>query len=242
MNRSRSYSTGSLKLATYLTDFFALSHDDRERRSMEFRTRFTDATCLTVSHGDMTPMRQAWADESYVHANGFAKLVAFVTECGRFRLRVHVWPQGSRTDNLNVHNHRYAFASYVERGSVEDVLWFPAESGDVFRRFIYTSRDASGNYRHEYTGTQALQVGSVRRVHTGQLYSLSAEHFHYTLPAPSSVTVTYFAEDRRKLLPSAITYSRHHAMDEVETFTPSLSHDAYQEALREFACGDVVLP
>lgn len=235
-----SYSTVSQKLTTYLTEFFALSDADRERCSVEFRTRFLEAAGLTASHTDMLLMREAWANDSYVHANGFARLIVFVTECHGFRLRVHVWPQGSRTDKLNVHNHRYAFASYVETGSVEDVVWLASESGDVFRRFVYTSRDASGNYRHEYTGEQALQVDAVRRVNAGQLYSLSEEKFHYTLPAPSSVTVTFFAEDRRRLRPSAVTYSRHQAVNEVDTFTPSLSHGVYQQLLQEHVFGSAV--
>ncbi|GAB4566596.1 MAG: hypothetical protein Tsb007_39670 [Rhizobacter sp.] len=235
-----SYLTGSEKLASFLASFFALSEDDRTRCSVDFREKFIEAAGLTASHADMLLARREWADESYVHANGFARLIAFVTSCRGFRLRVHVWPQGNRVDNLNVHNHRYAFASYVERGTVEDVVWCPAENGDVFRRFTYTSRDGSGNYRHEYTGEQALRVDTVRRVHAGQLYSLSEESFHYTLPAPSSVTVTFFAEDRRQLRPSAVTYSRHHAVDEVDTFTPSLSHDVYQQILREHVCGAAV--
>lgn len=234
MSAQTIYSTASQQLTAYLTRFFDLSEEDRPKEAAEFRSKFLTVAGLACSHTGLVEMQKSWAEDSYVHANGFARLVVFIPECASFRLRMHVWPEGSGVENLNVHNHRYSFVSFVEQGAIEDVTWVPAETGDLFRRFTYTSRDATGNYHHQYSGEQNLCVKRRRRVVAGELYSLNCEQFHYSLPEHSSVTVTFFAEDRRRLQPSATTFSRHHNINEVDTYTPSISHEEYQSILGKY--------
>lgn len=234
---SRSGIAANRQITDYFANFFALSDPDRSSNSAEFRFWFIEALHLGATHADFNGRRRAWADDSYVHANGFAKLIVFVTECASFRLRVHVWPQCIGIDSLNVHNHRYSFASFIEQGSVQDVLWTCADAGESFRRFTYSSRNTAGNYRHEYQGIQALKIEKVRKFSRGHLYSLSPDQLHYTIPECTSATVTFFAEDRRNLRSTATTYSRHHAVDEIETFTPSLSYTEYQRTVDRYIRG-----
>jgi hypothetical protein len=61
------------------------------------------------------------AARSYWHSNGFAKLVLHENDAPEFRVRLHVWTDGSgpaAQGYQNVHTHRWPFASVVLCGSL----------------------------------------------------------------------------------------------------------------------------
>src|SRR5688572_21463814 len=68
--------------------------------------------------GDPIQLEQV-ASRSYVHANGFDKLVLLGSCAPIYKLRLHIWWPGRSEPELdNVHNHRWDFSSSVVTGTV----------------------------------------------------------------------------------------------------------------------------
>ncbi|GLU33196.1 hypothetical protein WKR88_16290 [Trinickia caryophylli] len=222
------------ELASFLMHLFSLDAADRPKHAARFRAHFIEAVRACARDPHLVSERHRWASQSYCHANGFVKLVAYASPCSRFRLRVHVWPPGCERQRLNVHNHRYAFVSLVVRGQIDDYLWRPSANGLLFKRFVYRPRNDDGYYAHEHTGNAALEIADVRRHTAGTLYSLGPGDFHYTAPVSGTSPVTFFAEDRRALQQDALTYSRHHRPDDNRVYTPALSPDRYSALLSDY--------
>lgn len=120
----------------------------------------------------------AWADRvasmSYRHGNGFLK-VCLERRHG-IALRLHI-AAGAAEDN--VHDHRWAFASHVVTGELENVIYKDArahEAGEALRELTYIR--AQG--RHSTTANGTAHVCEVlrSRVGAGHGYWQDAELLH----------------------------------------------------------------
>lgn len=232
--KEASYQKASTRLVEYLRFFFDIAPTDRWRYASDFRNHYMRAVSGTRDGCYPPGVLSAWASDSYVHANGFTRLVVFTTSCGKFRLRLHVWPSGCPEEQLNVHDHRYSFASMVEEGVLTDVLWQISESGESFKRFRYGSRNATGLYTHHYCGDVTLKPYKTRTFNAGDLYSLASDELHYTVAGRGSTTVTLFAQDHRSLRPGAESYSRHHPVEQQDNFVPAVPPELYSAALHKY--------
>lgn len=233
MSSHISYASISADLAAFLGAFFDKSPSSRSNDATDFREVLLTTIEQATRYVDrQDPLRCHWAADSYIHANGFERLVLFATECGRYRVRLHGWPTDFNSERLNVHNHRYSFASLVLQGALEDVQWRRAAEGKYFREFHYKSRDAHGRYEHQYVGETNLAISNRQRFSAGDLYLMPFDRLHYTVPVGTSPTVTLFAEDRRQVQPSATTFSWHLPVKHVDTFLPALPVEIYWQRVR----------
>jgi len=116
------------------------------------------------------------ARRSYQHANGFAKVVLAINS--GVTLRLHI--AGDEPEE-NVHDHRWAFASTVVSGRIENVLYVDSPYGELFDEYSYvrngeaTSAQYIGAARVVEVARQALAPGSaywlspnlLHRIHWG---------------------------------------------------------------------------
>jgi hypothetical protein len=82
--------------------------------------------------------REAVAERSYWHPNGFLKIV-LAGSSGAAQLRLHVWPE--TPDRHDVHDHAWPYRSIVLAGALSDVRYAQVAPGDL---------DAQVLWRHTY--------------------------------------------------------------------------------------------
>ena len=83
---------------------------------------------------------QAVAARSYVHGNGFVKVV-LLDEHGH-KLRLHIWFAGSACEE-NIHDHRWSFASHVLVGTLNSEIWVDDAQGQALPEYRYAAATAT---------------------------------------------------------------------------------------------------
>src|SRR4051794_7248927 len=69
-------------------------------------------------------LREAIDASGQFHDNGFQKLVLYASEATELKLVLHFWPpDDSRTDDDNIHNHRWDFSSVVLMGHLRSEVF-----------------------------------------------------------------------------------------------------------------------
>lgn len=132
-------------------------------------------------------------NESYWHANGFAKLV--LHSGAGFRIRLHVWPTGEgRRGEPDPHSHRWDFASSVLAGDgldiVESVELLEADSvrDEPCTRYVY---DGFG-----LVPDTKVFLRETRRyaVLTHQRYTTDTRAIHTVAPQGSDLVATLLVQ------------------------------------------------
>lgn len=169
--------------------------------------------------------------KSHFHDNGFLKLTLFETSDQAFRIRLHVWKNGA--EDVNIHNHRYDFASLVVSGVIENRRWRLSEAGKMIKVFQYSSRDENGEYRLARRGQAYLTPCEPEMYAKGDWYRMGHDDLHTAKAVVNGPVVTMCLQDRRMLKPHAWTYSTHHPDDAERIDAPALSLDQYCTAVRQ---------
>lgn len=131
------------------------------------------------------------AARSYVHPNGFLKIVLLSREL--YQLRLHVWPGDARqgaVDRGNIHNHRWDFAATVLRGGYRHQEFVTASDGDSHGSYEYDADRGAGRYSLAYRGTVGLRCVFNSYLPAGTFYSLSADVIHKVSCPPGKPTVS----------------------------------------------------
>lgn len=116
------------------------------------------------------------ASRSYVHPNGFRKLVIALRKNGA-TLRIHHWSL-SDTSASNVHNHRWPFASAIIAGRVRSAQYTLADGGDAVERYRFEPSRAGGQYALTPAGKGRISVSSIAEFSSGSTYALDVEQLH----------------------------------------------------------------
>lgn len=124
---------------------------------------------------------------SYVHPNGFRKLVVAFPERGT-KLRLHHWPEGD-AEPSNVHNHRWAFASAIISGRLHSSLFTTAENGEVVDRYRFEPNQPGGRYTLSPDGRGRISVTNVAEFGPGSTYALGAEQLHQVRANPNTLSL-----------------------------------------------------
>lgn len=176
----------------------------------------------------------AYANGSYIHANGFKKLILFCTDCGKYRLRIHVWDEVALNyRSLNIHDHRYSFASYVRRGAMENVSWKLGTEGIAHRKFVYSSSGFGDRYSMSFVGIEGLEISNTISLKAGDIYAVSSEDLHFSRPIGEDRVVTFFLENRSKRKELATVYSLHHSVEEHSVDTDPIPINKYKQLIFE---------
>lgn len=168
---------------------------------------------------------------SYIHMNGFRKLVIFATPDDRFHMRLHQWFSKEKFDQ-NVHDHRFTFWSRILAGSITNKLWEPSSSGIPFTHYEYWPRDGRDTYQMKKVGDVFLKELEPFSVQQGESYFFGDSWLHTT--DYNNAPVTLLLEDRRALRPYANVLVRagKEYKDVVEYDSPSMSLEEYREGIR----------
>lgn len=167
---------------------------------------------------------RAAAGRSYVHPNGFTKIVL---SAGRgHQLRLHIWwqrPGDAVPKDSNVHNHRWDFSSVLITGGYRYQEFLPVgppdrperrdsfarepspgepgslARGTSFRAYAYGSADDSSSYSLLPRGSRRLELVFDAFLSAGTGYALSADILHRVLGDPSRTTASlvFQGRDRR---------------------------------------------
>lgn len=123
--------------------------------------------------------------DSYIHDNGFDKIVLFQDLKTKMKLRLHLWHplviQKMKRLRQNVHNHRWDFSSAILLGRAENISYRFAEmeeDGEEFFHYRYYARGSKECYDVEELGKTKLVCTKIERVSTGDIYSVDNETLH----------------------------------------------------------------
>lgn len=116
--------------------------------------------------------------KSYYHKNGFDKVVLF--EGKNFKVRVHNFHPSTTSKAMeHVHDHRWAFASTILRGSFESEFFAETPSGDEgLISYRYFSDKSKGSFSVQRLGNARLARISTVKYEQGDTYLLGTDELH----------------------------------------------------------------
>lgn len=177
--------------------------------------------------------RLAWisdlsVSESYVHPNGFVKLVLGTSSDGLVRARVHFWPaEPGRRPTPDIHGHCFAAVSHVFVGRLRDVRWAATGSGTKYRVYKYMTKGGGDTFNLRCVGVSFAEVCSEAVICAGQTYGMERDILHQTIVQPSQPAVTLFLEDRRAGLAPTRVLTNRSIPEHGVMLAPALNRDQY---------------
>lgn len=129
------------------------------------------------------------AAASYVHANGFYKLVLQTSD--HHKLRLHVWMPGMHAAE-HIHEHRWHFASTVLMGELHSEVYKEdaTSAAQVFDEYVYFAKAGAGESRREYVGQTKLLCFSSNVRKAGDTYVMAPTVLHRIVRTDATLTAT----------------------------------------------------
>ena len=129
-------------------------------------------------------------DRSYQHDNGFKKIVLLEGES--FKLRLHVWEPAYkvRSEDNDLHDHRWDFASLMMKGSFVSVLYQESENG-IEERYPYTYLPVAGGDSY---GLEKVSDSKVKLYESCRI--LIKQGMGYFMPCQTVHKVEYESEEK----------------------------------------------
>jgi hypothetical protein len=127
------------------------------------------------------------ASQSYVHRNGFLKVVLAQSEQGR-RLVWHSWATTVPDIDSEAHSHRWDFASLVLRGGMRDHAFRELE-GSEFAKYEYRSHRGLLQFQMRSAGRASLLPQEVVPIHELNVYAKHYSGIHKAEAEPGSETI-----------------------------------------------------
>lgn len=128
---------------------------------------------------------------------GFYTFYLFLAKDIPDRIRMHIWPQGKRVmqdEELQIHNHRTQFRSWIVSGSLIDetfdVAIVEGKSANTLYKIVYQAFEDSV-MQNTHIPVTYKKIGE-RPVFSGQNYFLGEKIYHHTEVAADSYTATVF--------------------------------------------------
>lgn len=127
---------------------------------------------------------------SYVHHNGFRKIVLLQTRY--FKLRLHVFePMGQIVAQENVHDHRWPFGSVCLQGDLMCKIFEHIEMGDrSFNHYLYRPVGADDSYTVQSSGSEPLHESSLLKIERGMGYYLPENTLHRVINRSGERVIT----------------------------------------------------
>ena len=126
------------------------------------------------------------AEKSYVHQNGFVKIVYETLEDSVCRL--HIYPLGARAD-LNIHDHRWDFSSVTICGSLPMSIFEVTDDGTSEIFHTYSKTENGGHEIRAHSSCKAVQTDLIA-VPPMHGYYMPFDVFH-RIEAVEEMTITY---------------------------------------------------
>ncbi len=126
------------------------------------------------------------AEKSYIHQNGFVKIVYETLEESVCRL--HIYPFGAKAD-LNIHDHRWSFSSVTICGSLPMSLYEIDVNGSTEILHTYSKTENGGHEIQSRSSCEAIRTDLIQ-VPPLQGYYMPYDIFH-RIEAVEELTITY---------------------------------------------------
>jgi hypothetical protein len=139
---------------------------------------------------ERTELLAAVAQRSYIHANGFAKIVLARSDNGQEQLRLHIWPESSTPDPGDTHDHRWSFVSLPLLGTFSEGRFTETTTGDD--RCVYQCDSRQGREWLTLRGPMEVKLEQVSAAERqpGESYSCRWGEIHNFGPSSSGVAAT----------------------------------------------------
>lgn len=128
---------------------------------------------------------------SYLHSNGFDKIVLWGDGEKSRKLRLHYW-SGNAISTPTIHSHSWNFTSYVILGGIEVTHYDPDDTGQEFWSYRIASRDDARS-----DATVRMRRRASVQFTQNDVYVESTQAFHDVLPIGE--TVTFVMQDAHTL-------------------------------------------
>jgi hypothetical protein len=139
----------------------------------------------------------AIAARSYVHDNGFSKIV--LNQDNGCSLRIHVWDPPDSAALPNIHNHRWDYASVLLAGVYTEEVYVRTEDNTAEAASAFTYRPAASAAAHDElipAGESRLRIASRRAVGAGDFTGLPAATLHRITLPQNAYTASLFLTGR----------------------------------------------
>lgn len=172
---------------------------------------------------ERTEMLEAVARRSYVHANGFAKIVLARSDDGRDQIRLHVWPDSSAPDPGDVHDHRWSFVSLPLLGAFSESRFTESSTGDD--RCVYQCHPRQGRQWLTLQGPAdaKLEQLSAADRQPGESYDCRWGEIHRFGPSVAGVAATLVLVGAPQRAFANVYCEDSLAPDELRVPSPSMS-------------------
>jgi hypothetical protein len=143
------------------------------------------------------------AERSYLHPNGFAKIVLKVG--GGYGIRLHVWHRqgGEWISDANPHGHRWEFASWIVVGALRETTFAELTHGKTHLRCDY-DRDERGVGFLTPTRTADLRVVDRIDRRAGTVYQRSRNVVHTVTPMGRDLVASVVLQGPRAFEPTPV--------------------------------------
>jgi hypothetical protein len=130
------------------------------------------------------------AEASYVHANGFEKLVCGTAAPESSKIRLHVWP--AVANDAQTHDHGWSFYSHILLGSISSTEYevgMEPGSHSIYRVPNLRAREAGATLKCMQRNV-SLRALSERILTSGEGYGLTSNKLHRVAVSRTSGAVT----------------------------------------------------
>jgi hypothetical protein len=171
---------------------------------------------------------------SYIHANGFYKIVLLSSDERDYKLRLHVWPprkEGRPYRRADIHDHRWDFGSLILAGSYTHEEYKPNRAGILTRKYEYVPLARDGLFNLRYLGEARLKRTFRCLMVAGTRYTLDAGVLHYVVQESEHLTATLVLRGKRSRR-STFVFSRRQKTLHQEVASTSLTTEALRSVLQ----------
>lgn len=134
-------------------------------------------------------------NHSYLHQNGFYKLVIHTRYDLNWRLRLHIWDTQKNCD-YDIHNHSWGFVSCVLKGSLINEIYEKSTIGKSFNEFTYVLNNESLESSLISSGSNNLYLSNYSEINSFNVYSQESHVFHRTYPKEGKLTVSLIIQQK----------------------------------------------
>lgn len=172
---------------------------------------------------------------SYIHGNGFDKLVLLMRE-GVYKLRLHVWWEDAPLDATeNIHCHRWDFASTLITGNYRYQLYerTDREGTEEGYEYVYHPPRNEGFHGLKLVGQQRLLCTFDANLAAGSSYYMSRKLFHRITRLGHGMTSTIMLQ-QRDATDTATMFAKSAYDQPEELHTPPLGSEGFKSQLESY--------
>jgi hypothetical protein len=180
------------ELEAWLNQVLANRDDymSQAREALNVLEQITQINTLVRAILDDTALQQKIASRSYIHSNGFDKIVLIDSKEPEYKVRFHVWwPSESTTYIEDIHNHTWDFCSAILTGAFKFQIFQADDHGKVLYHYR-KSLLAGGVESMDYMGQSKLHCTFDSWIPVGCNYTLERDVFHRVISVGNQVTST----------------------------------------------------